>query len=354
MGNARQILGILTAAFDSFSAVLRDQVTCTDTGKLDDVQDLACHWIRIQTQALQLLEPDIKADTDSQEAWVQSISQWVKNAQGMMSSMASNYDMARIVQGQPLAALSCLAAAVLAWRSNRDSLGPLFAVAVPYMAMMFASSYVEEEHQFWYWVSSAWLAHLASRHAQKQKGIIAALPALVATRVLRAWNQTGQKYAGEPDITKTFIVTQPRLLWALVAATHGQTAWALIRRFSCSSNNNNNNNNNNNSNNIGVRVGVRIGVAVAATVLVGVVAGAAFAFKIVFSAEDTPELVVEPLLSLARLMDVHSLIQQARIVFYGLGLLFGAVFLFTHRQDDAMSRGAFSLLLSSSSLLLLR
>ena len=29
-----------------------------------------------------------------------------------------------------------------------------------YGTMMFASSYVEEEHHFWYWASSGWLALL--------------------------------------------------------------------------------------------------------------------------------------------------------------------------------------------------
>jgi len=36
-------------------------------------------------------------------------------------------------------------------------------VTIAYGFMMFASSYVEEEQQFWYWICSGWLAFLAMK-----------------------------------------------------------------------------------------------------------------------------------------------------------------------------------------------
>ena len=34
-------------------------------------------------------------------------------------------------------------------------------ITVLYGVMMFASSYVEEEQHYWYWMTSAWLVYLA-------------------------------------------------------------------------------------------------------------------------------------------------------------------------------------------------
>jgi len=38
-----------------------------------------------------------------------------------------------------------------------------FVMVMAYTIMMFASSYVEEEHNFWYWVASGWFFLLALR-----------------------------------------------------------------------------------------------------------------------------------------------------------------------------------------------
>jgi ethanolamine phosphate transferase 2 subunit G len=39
-------------------------------------------------------------------------------------------------------------------------------------------------------------------------------------RVARRWNQTGQKFAGEPDIARTFLPSHSDLLWTLVCAAY--------------------------------------------------------------------------------------------------------------------------------------
>ena len=79
-----------------------------------------------------------------------------------MSSMASNYDMSKLIQGGATATLALtLAMASLIFVSDcRWTLLPFAAITILYGIMMFASSYVEEEHHFWYWSASAWLLYV--------------------------------------------------------------------------------------------------------------------------------------------------------------------------------------------------
>lgn len=42
---------------------------------------------------------------------------------------------------------------------------------------------------------------------------------LVLARIARRWNQTGQKFAGQPDIARSFLPLSPTLLWTLATTT---------------------------------------------------------------------------------------------------------------------------------------
>lgn len=83
-------------------------------------------------------------------------------AQSILSHTASNYDVTRLWTGVAVmsaAVLLCAFCCVTRLRSYVSFAGVTFAcVSVAYMATMFASSFVEEEQQFWYWVISAWIS----------------------------------------------------------------------------------------------------------------------------------------------------------------------------------------------------
>jgi ethanolaminephosphotransferase len=101
-----------------------------------------------------------------------TIMQWLKNAQELMSGTASNYDVSKLVTGQVIAGIGLLLAAISAGPTIAESLRtslPFIAMTLVYGATMTASSFVEEEHHFWYWATSFWLSLLwIKRYATSQ------------------------------------------------------------------------------------------------------------------------------------------------------------------------------------------
>ena len=80
-----------------------------------------------------------------------------------MSGNASKYDMSKLYIG----ILTVLTAFLMVAQSFGEVLSEskkpavwFVLVTFGYGVAMFASSYVEEEQQFWYWVGSAWLGWL--------------------------------------------------------------------------------------------------------------------------------------------------------------------------------------------------
>lgn len=51
---------------------------------------------------------------------------------------------------------------------------------------------------------------------KKGKGVNYLCFVLLAVRIATRWNQTGQKFASEPDIVNTFLLKHTTTLWALV------------------------------------------------------------------------------------------------------------------------------------------
>jgi ethanolaminephosphotransferase len=83
-----------------------------------------------------------------------------------MSSTASNYDVTKLYISIGIASVAFISAcaSVLRTRSiaTTDCL-LLFTVTALYGLMMFASSYVEEEQHFWYWIAGGWFVYLRAR-----------------------------------------------------------------------------------------------------------------------------------------------------------------------------------------------
>ncbi|KAK4034082.1 GPI ethanolamine phosphate transferase 2 [Parachaetomium inaequale] len=306
MRNARQIRDIVLAAFgQEIFEIASNADTLTESKA--DYQELAHGWKRLADSYGR------NTGNENHAKLIPSITKWLHHAQDVLSSMASNYDMSRLFLGQAAAAAALIAAVIAAARCANDkaaSFIPLSGILLAYGVMMFASSYVEEEHHFWYWATTAWFAYLGVRGFKRgntSAGLqtLSTTALLLATRIIRSWNQTGQKFAGEPDIVKMYLNTNPTLLWCLIGATYLWVHQNLIYGLT----------------------GLPIWLSF--TTATGLVL-AAFTFKTAFTLEDAPELVTDfarYLLKLNFTQDA-SLITRARAVFIGLALLTAVTILF--------------------------
>lgn len=295
--NARQMLKIVVETFPEFNTA---GITDNCENFMGSINQLACGWRKIEKNM-----PDGK-DDDDVEPWLRDVNKWLKMAQEIMSSTASNYDVKKLFMGAGFAALALVSATFAASPTIFTSLKvcyPIIAIGLLYGIMMFASSYVEEEQHFWYWATTGWLALLWIRSARMQRLsprllAMSSLIVLISMRISRRWNQTGQKFAGEPDIARTFFSNHKLTLWTLVALTYLWNIQSLAAR--------------------GFSRFPQLASGAIATLL----ATASITFKLAFTNADSPELLAGPAKSMAATDSELgiSLVTRARIVFMAIGI----------------------------------
>lgn len=120
---------------------------------------------------------------------------------------------------------------------------------------------------------------------------------LVLLRIVRVWNQTGQKHAGEPDIARTVLPAHNKLLWLLVLVTYLDVIQRLSRR---------------------VVPWASRHFATATSLALGT---AALGFKVAFTKADAPELLEGLGFFVLRPMEEASLVAQARAVFTSIAIM---------------------------------
>jgi ethanolaminephosphotransferase len=151
---------------------------------------------------------------------------------------------------------------------------------------------------------------LLSRIASRKSHLLSILLVLTATRLVRGWNQTGQKFAGAPDIVKTFIIPNPALLWILVVVTYMWLGRDLVDGFSGL------------SSSIGFVMATGLALA-------------AFTFKLAYTTEDAPELVFAFTSKILNLLPGASLVARAQAVFIGLAAASCCVLYFIFARHGA-------------------
>lgn len=310
MENAKQLLRTMKAAFPSYTFEFSAMRSACESGPSTDMEEAQCAWSQIHEL---LQEPH----TDDVSASIQAVLlRFLRISQNVMSSTAGNYDVKRLYLGISITGIAALlsfpATYKLLARSHHPGSFLLFSI-FGYGAMMFASSYVEEEQQFWYWIFTGWIFYLHVKsnghqgkrvtpdHKPRGYQLLSLFSAAgtiglgITHRILRRWNQTGQKFAAEPDIARTFFSSHQDTLWFLVILTYANTFKNLLVSLPSS-------------------LAWRL-VSLFATLT-------AFIFKITFVTSDSPELLSESFLGpLAKTVGHVSLVLQARIVFCGVALM---------------------------------
>ncbi|PYI23311.1 GPI ethanolamine phosphate transferase 2 [Aspergillus japonicus CBS 114.51] len=311
LANAKQLLRRLEHSFPDHK-IAADQLPgrCT-TEPLTSMHEAQCAWLQVMTL---IKNPISSEDQDELEP---ALSRFLSSAQEVLTNAASDYNLRQLLLGIGAMALAVLLLLPNAYKQLSISMHSgafLAGLIVCYGGMMFASSYVEEEHQFWNWTFSAWTFLLHVKAASRRScasseqlpisngpfssSILAhyATLALFAThRILRRWNQTGQKFAAEPDIAHNFFPTNLYILWPLVIVTYADICVHLSHSYHSS------------------KLWRLICIAVTAT---------AFLFKLGSVVSDFPELLgTTHIGTLKRAFNRVPLILLSRIVFVGLLLL---------------------------------
>lgn len=312
--NARQLLKTVQATFPNYGFEPGSLPTDCDDGLRSGVEGVQCAWF----QVLQHLRRSEKTTGPHSEIEL-ALLHFSKTAQNVMSSTSSNYDLTRLNSGLYTGGLAALLSFPATYRllSKFRTAGIFLLFGVlGYGAMMFASSYVEEEQQFWYWFVTSWVFYLHIRSSVKgrentYRSSASAAPRdshalllsiaragspiclFICYRFLRHWNQTGQKSTVEPDVARDFFPIHQNTLWFIVILTYADTCWRLLRSMPT------------------------VAVWHMTTVIVTLIA---FAYKLNSVASDSPELLNASFLG--PIGDIGlSLVSQARLVFGGIALL---------------------------------
>jgi len=97
-------------------------------------------------------------------------------------------------------------------------------ICVLYSLHFHGSSFIEEEHQIWWFFTVVTL--VSTFIQQRSNGIVWALACISCLRVIKGWNDSGQKYTSALTIS-SFLLHSPHLLWMMVILTYLTIAWLL-------------------------------------------------------------------------------------------------------------------------------
>ncbi|KAJ1941803.1 major facilitator super transporter protein [Linderina macrospora] len=223
--SAFQMFGVVRANDPSVADVdmqmvvsnLDAPVDCDSVYDNDTGNNLRCKYMRA------LAAHHIVGNTKGADAKaaVRRYYQFMEHANEHLSRTFSGYDLEAMCSGILFIGIATAGLFLLTKRSlglfsffASTANWPAVGMVVTYAASVASSSLIEEEHQYWYfWVQTMLVLRLVT---SSSKGSLArTLLQMCLFRVARAWNQTGQKWAGELDIRHYLNTTYTREMWLL-------------------------------------------------------------------------------------------------------------------------------------------
>ncbi|KAL6231464.1 hypothetical protein BDW75DRAFT_44334 [Aspergillus navahoensis] len=309
--NAKQLLKTLKETYPTHSFEDGTLPASCYGDSLRGLDRAHCAWVQAQ-ELLRQHDAVASNGIDVQTEIESSLLHFLRSSQEVMSGAASNYDLRYLSLGICITGLAVLFSIPATYKALSIHRNPgLFLIIgiLLYGAMMFASSYVEEEQQFWYWLFTGWAFYLhvrSFRFEQAPRSAAYLFPAAILAlshRIIRRWNQTGQKFAAEPDIARIYLSSHQSSLWLLVVVTYADVCLHLMNDFSP------------------YIIWRLLCLAVTAT---------CFIFKLAFAAAESPELLNDTTVrTVATFLNGIPLVLYARVAMGGIALLFMLIFVKT-------------------------
>lgn len=137
------------------------------------------------------------------------------NIQSELMRSATNYRYIFLFIGIGVLCIITIACFVYASKEMLFNTGEIITLvsAILIGLSAFGSSFVEEEHQIWWWIITGLLTISLFYHPQK-KLIHAAM--FICVRIIRGWNNSGQKYIYPNTISNMFKTEYTELMWYLI------------------------------------------------------------------------------------------------------------------------------------------
>ncbi|KAJ2725267.1 major facilitator super transporter protein [Coemansia sp. Benny D115] len=256
---AHQIFGVAQASDSSIANVNMESVgsvlpRCEDSSDDHMGKYLRCKYMRAlvsHTRYINALSADkqaVAAVTLADEA-TREYYDFMEQASAYLSRTFSGYDLGAMLTGTVIFAIATISLFALYQASNKMDIqtpgvwvsgiinfktkevlvsAPAVVMAVTYVISLFASSMIEEEHQFWYfWVQTALALRLVTSTCVGDA--LRVFGQMVLFRVVRAWNQTGQQWTAEADIRKYLNTSHTSLMWRMAALSCAMFAVCIYK-----------------------------------------------------------------------------------------------------------------------------